>query len=87
MINSLDQLKLKLLDYSDSDRLDRHARLEVAFAEGTSQNKMLSQALKQSQLENADLRYQIKSYDKLFEKEKAMLDEATVRINIRDTNG
>ena len=80
MINSLDQLKLRLLKYTETERLERHARLEVAFAQGTEQNKMLSQALKQSQLENADLRYQIKSYDKLFEKEKAMLDEATERI-------
>jgi len=70
MIKSIDQLKLKLLNYTDTERLDRHANLEVAFAEGVDQVKMLTHALKQSQLENADLRYQIKTYDKLFNEAK-----------------
>ena len=66
MINTIDQLKLTLLKYSETERLERHANLEIAFAEGVDQVKMLTHALKQSQLENADLRYQIKSYDRIF---------------------
>jgi len=87
MIKTIDQLKLKLLNYTDTERLDRHANLEIAFAEGVDQVKMLTHALKQSQLENADLRYQIKSYDKLFNYEQDECDrkaEAEYQSYLRD---
>ena len=59
MIKSIDQLKLKLLDYSDTERLDRHAEVEIAFTAERDKTEMLTKALKQSQLENAGLRSQL----------------------------
>ena len=59
MIKSIDQLKLRLLEYSDTERLERHALIEVAFAEQSDKNKMLTEALKQSQLECAGIRSQL----------------------------
>ena len=59
MIKDIDQLKLKLLDMSDTERLDRHADVEVAFESERDKTKMLEKALKQSQLENAGLRSQL----------------------------
>ena len=61
MIKSIEQLKLKLLEQSETERLDRHAYVKVAFAEQTDKNKMLTKALKQSQLATAELRSQLKN--------------------------
>jgi len=60
MIKSIDQLKLKLLEQSETERLERHAHLEVAYAEKTDQVEMLTKSLKQSQLQVAELRSQLK---------------------------
>jgi len=68
MIKDIDQLKLKLLDMSETERLDRHADLEVAFASERDKTKMLEKALKQSQLENAGLRSQL---DKIVQEHRA----------------
>ena len=59
IIKSIDQLKLKLLDYSDTERLERHVEIEIAFAQEKDATQMLTQALKQSQLECAGLRSQL----------------------------
>jgi len=61
MIKSIDQLKLKLLDLSETERLDRHALVEVSLAEKTDKITMLEKALKQSQLECAGLRSQLEN--------------------------
>ena len=59
MIKSKNKLKHKLLDMSDTQRLERHADLEVAFASERDKTEMLTKALKQSQLECAGLRSQL----------------------------
>lgn len=46
---------------TDTERLDRHAHVEISFAEQTDKNKMLTKALKQSQLSEAELRSQLKN--------------------------
>lgn len=60
MINTLDKLKLKLLDLSETDRLDRHVNVEIAFAERADKIKMLEEALKISNKQRAELRAELK---------------------------
>ena len=64
MIKDIDQLKLKLLDMSETERLDRHALVEVSLAEKTDKIAMLEKALKQSQLECAGIRSQLENITK-----------------------
>ena len=57
----MDELKLRLLNQSETERLERHALVEVALAEKADQIKMLTESLKQSQKECAELRSQLKN--------------------------
>jgi len=59
-IDTIDQLKKQLKKTPKAERLERHALIEVAYAEATNKNIMLTEALKQSQSECAMLRSQLK---------------------------
>ena len=65
-IDNRDELILKLLDYSDTDRLERHADVEIALAGKHAEVKMLTEALSNKEKENASLRYDIRKYEKIF---------------------
>ena len=60
MIKSKDQLKIQLLKHNKHERLDRHADVEIAYAQAQDTVKLLTESLKQSQLECAGLRSQLK---------------------------
>ena len=60
-ITTIAQLKKDLKKMSASDRLQRHASVEIALTEEKDKSDMLTKALKQSQLECAGLRSQLKN--------------------------
>lgn len=61
MASTRDDLIIELLDYSETDRLERHADVEIAFAAEKAKSDMLTEALKQSQLECAGIRSQLEN--------------------------
>jgi len=75
MIKSIDQLKVTLLNLSDTERLERHAQVEIAFAERQDKINMLEKALKQSQLECAGVRSQMKELEKSHKRDMAQFDK------------
>ena len=75
MIKSIDQLKVTLLSLTDTERLDRHANVEIAFAERQDKIEMLEKALKQSQLECAGLRSQMKEIEKSHKRDLVQYDK------------
>lgn len=59
-ISTKDQLTLKLLDYTDTERLERHVDVEIALAGKHKEVEMLREALKRKEQVIAGLRYDLK---------------------------
>lgn len=60
MITDKDKLKVKLLNFNEHERLDRHADVEIAYAAEKENSKKLEEALKNKEKECAELRYDLK---------------------------
>lgn len=63
MITTKDKLKLQLLKYSETERLERHADLEVAYAIEKDTVAKLQDTLKRKEEECAGLRHDIKKLE------------------------
>ena len=59
MITSEDQLRLKLLNYTETERLERHVQIEIAFAAERNKTKQLTKAMGEMEKSNALLRHKL----------------------------
>jgi len=82
MITDKDQLKLKLLKYNEHERLDRHADVEIAYANEKDQVKKLEALLKKKDQECAELRYDLNKHNSVEEQSKLFME---LTGNNRDT--
>ena len=66
MITTKDKLKIQLLKHNEHERLSRHADVEIAYSAEKDTTANLQKQLLRLTEENAELRHDIKKYEKIF---------------------